>query len=101
MGSIRLITQIGKGVNDTSVLVVKNLAIDILFGTASIDANVKSISSRKQIIYLISSGPVAMQGFDHKDSPIAQVDDIAEHSLCCIKARTVRVLTVSQVPELI
>lgn len=58
-------------VNDTQFFIVKNLALDILLGTAIINANFKSISSVKHMDYIISSSFVTMKGADHGDSPVA------------------------------
>lgn len=98
---VRLVTQIGQQVSDTGLPVVKNLVEHILLGTTFIDADIKSISPGKQIVYPINSSPVAVEGNDQEDSSVAQVDDIAEHSICCRVARIVMTPVVSQVPVLV
>lgn len=94
---VRVATQNRRKVRDIDFLVVEILAVDILLGTAFNDANIKLISLGKQIVYLFSSISVAVKGFDHEDSPVAQVDAITEHSVCCRIERMMRIQAVSQV----
>lgn len=68
IGGIRLTTQTGQRVSNTRLLVIENLAVDILLGTEIIDANVKTIFPKKQIVHLVSSSSVAMKGNDQEDS---------------------------------
>lgn len=58
---IRLAMQIEQRVSDAGFLVVENLAVDTLLGTAFVDASVKLIAPGKQTIYTFSSSPVAMK----------------------------------------
>lgn len=80
--SIWQVTQIRQRVNDTGSLVVINLAVDILFRTAFIYANLKSFAPGEQLLYPISTSPVAIKGNDHEDTSVAQVDDVGEHPIC-------------------
>lgn len=59
--SIWIVKQLGQRVDDTGILVVKNLALGIHLGTAFVDANVKSIAIAKQMIYPIRSSPVTIK----------------------------------------
>lgn len=48
-------------------------------------------------MFSISSGPVAMKGTDYEDALVAQVDNIAEHWICCRVARIVAIPAMSRV----
>lgn len=56
IGSIHLATRIGQRMNNTGLTLVKNLAIDILLGTAIIDSNVKPIAPNKKWYIPIAVG---------------------------------------------
>lgn len=83
VGSICSTTKIGHRVSDTTFLVVEKLAADVVSRMAFIDANVKSIFPRNQMIYRLISGTVAIKSANSKDSSIAQVNDMAKRPISC------------------
>lgn len=53
------------------------------------------------MIHPTSSGPIAVKGFGHMESPATQADRIAEHPLCCRVARMLRITAILQLPVLV
>lgn len=99
--SIWLVTQVGQRVSDTRILFLKNIAVEILLGTAFIDASIKLISLGKQIVYPINSSFVSINRTVDKYRPVAWENDLAEHSVCCSVAEVVKISAMLQVPVLV
>lgn len=98
--SIWLATQNGQRVNDTGFLDVETIAVDQLLRAAFINANVKLICKETNYIPT-NSGFVTMEDIYREDSPIAQVDNMAEHPVYCRVTRMVKKPAISQVLVLV
>lgn len=59
-GNVQLVTQIGQRVADTRFLVVDNLVVNVLLGTAFIGDNADSITPGEQLIRSMGSGSVVI-----------------------------------------
>lgn len=100
-GSVRLETKIGQRVVETGLLVVENLAVDVLLGTAFIDANVELISPGKQLMHPIESGLVAIMSTGHEENPIATVGAVEEQSIVRRLAKVTVITALLQAPVMV
>lgn len=100
-GSVKLLTQIGQRVADTGLLVVENLAVDVLLGTVFIDANVESISPGKQLIHPVESNPVAIMVTGHEENSAGIVNAVEDQPTLCRVAKLTEIPAMSQAPVLV
>lgn len=94
IGTIRLVIHVGQLATNTSLSVVKSLAVGVLLDTAFIERNVKSISPGKKLINSIKSSTVAIMGTVHEEDRFANVCSVEEQLTIC------RVAKLSAIPAL-